>query len=339
MRLLFLILALLVGSRGWAQVSVCASGCNVTSFLNAQATATATPNEVILISGPITEAGSIASVNTSLTVKSLNFSKWYMNTTSPNIAIGVGMASPLTVMGINFTHDTGNANVFQWNNLAAGGNIALIANSLTSNQADAVIASTDIFTTSNQFFIERCSVIKTGNPGGFGINLTGADITAGTVLIQNCLINDPGGVGGINLGGVSANVAYKIYNNDVIGCSTGFISTGAYDGKNNVFTGNTTDMTNSTSATNAMMQYSGFTTNVSSPGTGSITITAARTYSDPNKYYISPASLTKNAGISINGLTGTDTGLNGILQGSGGIIGMGCNPYSLALCGGYGVGK
>ena len=326
----------LLGQRGYGAIDV---PVEADTFAHAFQTATATPNSEIHLSAPVTEAVSVGANNTSLTItgNGMYGSSIYLNTSNSTFTVGSGLVTPLVIKNLKIVHGaTSGGNTFQWTGLGVGSTVLLQNVWLDQRSTtNACVFLNVILTTPNQFTMNIYKVTRTG--ASQGVRQFAAIVSTDVINLRNgLLINETAlGEGFNNSGSVHTSSIWKITNATVSGFDKAYSSVGVGTVVNTIFTGCTTSQSLTAPASTSDFTYMGRTNSIANPGTGSITITSARTFCDPVNYYISPASLTLNAGVSIDGVTGVDVGLNGVMQGSGGIYGMGCNPYSIAFCGGY----
>lgn len=333
---IFVTMFLVVGSVR-AEITVGAAG-QVTSFTAAQQTATATPNSVIrYIDDSVTgEQLTVGAVNTSLTLELDGHTWGAPNNASYCLNVGAGMVGTFTCNNGTLSRAvTESGALNRLVNLAPGalGVVNLKRLKFVIDQSfpvnTALVQVTGAATSST--VIERCESVTLGGGALFNFGLT----HAGTATVKSSRCSGSSFAGIRSVAVLPVSILYC----DILDNAKGIIETTPNVIMNTIFAGNTIDRDITGTGSTSDFTYNAYTNSNADPGTGSITITAARTFCDQNNYWISPASLTLNAGVSIDGVTGVDLGLNGVKQGSGGILGMGCNPYSLALCGGYGVGK
>jgi hypothetical protein len=267
---------------------------------------------------------------------------WTTNGSAAGIRFINTLTSPVVFKNVSMTQTTvGNA-TFNWSAVGIGSSVyfenCVLANAVNTT----VFRANSILTTTNQLSFYRCkftnSVMTVA--GSSSLLSVGALIISTNVIdFRDCLFIGGGdGFGFNNDTSVHTSSIVKIQNCTFANMGTAYASKAVGTLKNNIFSGNTATLSLTSPATTADFDYNA-STNAVDFGTHAVTITAARTFCDTNNYYISPASLTLNAGVSIDGVTGVDIGLNGVKQGANNILGLGCNPYSLALCGGYSVGR
>jgi hypothetical protein len=234
--------------------------------------------------------------------------------------------------------------------VGAGSSYAILNNYFENNSNGGAVSLNSVFTTTNQVYINGNVFYTTsGGTGRINLSLTGAFTNDNVFTISNNLmIHASGGNSrvGISIGsGTSATSSGNIYNNTILmltgASNTALNYSNKVTAKNNILSAVTGASVGGT-GTLAMSQYTADTAS-QALGTGSITITNNREFCETGKkYFLSPMAQCRNSGISITGVTKTQIGINGIMQGNSCTVGnsdMGCNPYSPALCGGYGVGK
>lgn len=343
MRLAVLLISLIFTSPALATLTICASGCNVTTLANALATATTTPNSVIQVNdNSLTNTTqTFAAVNTSLTLQGTSGPTTIARTGSGAMfSIAVGLASPLTIRNLILSKTTSAANIITWTNLGVGSSFYFSGVTfIQSTDADSIQAN-KIFITAGQLTLANCFFdspgITTATNGSLA--LAALDITTGSVVATNCIFRCTLGNAYVDRTSVSTNAVVNFDHCSFVDSATGFTSKSAETVTNCLFTGNTTDLALTAPATFTEFTNSGFGQQASG-GTGCIFgLTTASTYTDKNNnYWIGPQSGACNGGVTA-GATGS-FGLNGVRIGANSMNGMGPNQYSPSLCGGYNAGR
>ncbi len=334
--IVFVTMFLVVGSARPELITVCASGCDQTTLAAAKTACVACTIRVT--DGSQTDNFLTVDDNKILMLEGTGRGTTITSTnTTAGVTITTGLTQAFVIRNVVLRKTTSAVAVVFWSGLGAGASVSLSNVYILQETTASGFVLGAVLNGTNLLNADRCTFHTTSTNGAFRIG--GLIITGNTFYLKNCIFKAPIGTGFLNNTSVHVASIGTLAYCDFVGCSTAYNSIGSGTVVNSILSGNTTDRNLTAPAATTDFSYCAYTNSNANPGTGSITITAARTFCDPTNYYISPASQTLNAGVSIAGVTGTDIGLNGVLQGSGNILGMGCNPYSLALCGGYGVGK
>ena len=340
-------------SKSWAVLTVCTSGCSDTTVANAIATATATPNSVIQINdNSITnEQDIVSNPNTSLTFQGASQAISWASTSANgvNLSFTGSTGGSVTVQNITMVNKSTGANRLIDCSISSSGTFYLngIKFIATGDGTSAAkILFNGVLASFGEVIVNNCSA-DVSCPSVLFLNANALDITTGAILIKNSSFYGHG-TNGTALGtqtSTSANSIVECTNDDIVSFGVGMYSFngGGISAINCLFINNTIDFLGNSTAVTTKLIYCGFGTLPSGAGTSCIYgLTASQELCDNNNYWLSPASQTRNKGTSITGITNTLVGLNGILHGNACTNGnddMGCNPYSPALCGGYGLGK
>lgn len=322
----------------------------VDTYAHAQQTATATPNEVIKQTAIVqSDTISVGNVNTSLTIDFEGNSIYTTGTTSL-INVNSSLVGPLTIQNgaVSFGGNTAGNNWFYWSGLGTGSNIYLknltFDSGVSFNAAYFQEISAGLnFSSVNQFVLDSCRFLNSPNISLLNFSNAGSSSSANdSVFYKNCLFNNSTNAA-IAPYFSTSSILNKIQNctfsNNVSAIFTNGPQT--FIGTNNLFISNSTDLGGGMSGVS--QTNSGSTNGTSGWGVSCIgNISASTELCDKKNLFLSSASTTRNKGVSINGITGTIVGLDGILHGnacSAGNDDMGCNPYSPALCPGIGDGR
>ncbi len=332
----FLLTALIWGmasfSFGAAPVTytICPSGCSFVDFH--AATGTATSIDTIRFDANYTNCPCTISGNNAATITALNKNIMVSSASGTTVfAVTSGMNQPMNFLGFSITcTGTGSRN-FAWTGYGASSAITMTDMNIYEG---GTVNGISLGTNTRPYYAIRLSVFSSS---GFGI--FSSSITTNAVNLYGCLIYGATTTG-IQITGNTANNVANIYNTNFINNTNAITAIGGFTCTNDLFSGNFRDVTiTGTGGASIVglgsLTYSGSTNSVAGWGTGSVSMTEANMFCNPNTYQLGPGSLARNAGVSINGITGTLDAMNGVRFG----LDMGCYPYSLALCPGLGYGQ
>lgn len=177
-----------------------------------------------------------------------NGSSWTSGTGNNNaLNIGNGLTQYICISALTITKTAGLANTMQWNGYGSGAKIYFYKCFLRGERASG--AARDIFglnvniTTASGLTFDSCMFIGNAQTGGGLVNATTSN--ADTVVVKSCIFKD------INVAGADAyrgsiattNSVVKFYNNTIYNCDTGIETNHVGEIWNNIFLGNTNDVT------------------------------------------------------------------------------------------------
>jgi hypothetical protein len=334
MRFILTTLMFLMVLRADAEITVGAAG-QVTSFAAAQQTATATPNSVIrYIDDSVTgEELTVNAVNTSLTLEGDGHTWGAPSGAGYCLNVSSSMLGSVTVNNFVFnravTEGSALNRLVQVVHGATGytklSRCGFIVNTGITVNTGAVIFNTTALST---YLIDRCyGSVPSGAVLNFGATNAGVgSVRSGRFTAIGNAIRS------VSLTPVT--IAYC----DLLNSTTGFLATTPNVVINTIFSGNTTDRNLSGTAATTDFTYCAYTNSNANPGTGSITITAAQAFCNQEKYWIRPGGPVWNSGVSIDGSTNVDIGLDGVRMGYQHLP-MGCMGGSTELCGSLGLSR
>jgi hypothetical protein len=343
MHLKYLIILFLMAGKCWASLDIPGTaGC--TSFLTAMQTATATPGSLITLSQTQNELVTIGAINTSLTLDLQGHP--VTNTGAGGIFRIVNtMAGALTIKStgppaqiisycttagsnwINITGLAAGSPYFYFRNLSFDSGVSFLASS------DYMILADLNFANTNSFIVDSCQFSNSGGVSNLGyILLGGTSASADSGVVKGSLFKNT--YVGVR---TKKNNCIDLYNN-TFSNNTYALGSAALTilVENTLFVNNANDVS---LVSPVSFLYCASTKFVAGWGTGSVFRTAAQMFCDPNNYWLALNPSVMNGGVSINGITNTLLGLNGVKLGGSGVIEMGCMGYSTALCPGRGSGS
>lgn len=327
-------------SQSWGQIEhVCASGCGYTTM--AAAYTAAGPLSIIQIDDNSITNEAVTIGKNIAGIQGLNSGIVWASAVTVALNISSGLTQAFFLKNITIKQSSSGLTI-DWSGLGIGSSVTIF-NANIYNSTSGCVRIDVILTSANQFSLINSKIVNTGSSNCFIIN--SAIITTNPILLQNDLFvgSKTVGTGVLDNSSVDTNSVLNCQNCSILNCGLGFSLKAVFTCSNDIFLGNTTDLSITAPAALSQFSYTGFGQQASGAGTSCIYgLTASQELCDNNNYWLSPASKTRNKGTSITGITNTLVGLNGILHGNACTNGnddMGCNPYSPALCGGYGLGK
>lgn len=259
---------------------------------------------------------------------------------------GVTAATTILNMQIEQDHATTGPRCMDWTSLGVGASLFLKNCNFVSLANSPMVTIPVILITANQFYAKDCKFFnpsKTGVANQQCLSFAAADIVVGVARFDNCLFcrgyASGGGAQGtgvtISTSVLSTGDLVNFYNCTFSGFATGINSSARMGATNCLFLYNTTDLGLSGAATvttdwirNGFAQA---TDNGNYGANNLFGLTSTSEYANKISNCLLSGALSRNAGVSVSGITNVSTGMNGVKNYWNGQIDLGCNPYSPAL--------